>query len=264
MTANAIKKAAEALRIAETNNTACDPIRDGFDTIDTAQKIQAAYAIKRHNHQHWQSTRQASGLKIGLTSSNLQQLLGLQDADYGQLYRDMELDNNATLSLSTFLAPKLEVEWALILGQDIHQPVASIEALKDKVSDIRLAFEIVDSRIANWNVQAMELVADNGVAAGYLLGQSLESIHNTDMLQHTVELKRNDQTIHTLCAADELGDPWQHALWLVNTAITEDLPLRQGQVLLTGTLTPIAELTAGDRWQAYTKGSRPIELHISE
>ncbi|MAZ88608.1 MAG: hypothetical protein CL693_13290 [Cellvibrionaceae bacterium] len=264
MTADAIKQAAETLRIAEDTSTGCNPIREAFSTLETPQRIQTAYAIKRHNHRHWQSTRQASGLKIGLTSALVRQFLGLEKPDYGLLYRDMELDNDGTLSLAKFVAPKLEVEWALILGQNISKPLTSIEALKDKISHICLAFEIVDSRIANWDVQAMELIADNGAGGAYLLSESSVAVNGIDLSQHTVELTHNGETMHSLCASDELGDPWQHALWLVNTAIEEGVSLPQGQVLLTGTLTPIAELNADEHWQASTVGFHPITLKITQ
>jgi len=264
MTADAIKQAAETLRIAENTNTSCPPIREAFGALGAPERIQTAYAIKRHNHRHWQSTRQASGLKIGLTSPMLQQFLGLEKPDYGLLYQDMELDNDGTLSLAKFVAPKLEVEWALILGQNISKPVTSIEALKDKVSHICLAFEIVDSRTVNWDVEAMELIADNGAGGAYLLSENSVTVNDIDLSQHTVELTHNGETMHSLCARDELGDPWQHAVWLVNTAIEEDISLPQGQVLLTGTLTPIAELNAAEHWHADAAGFQPIALNVTE
>ena len=256
--------AAAQLRNAETNNLACEPVRNNFSELSVEEKLQAAYQIKQLNHHHWRTRRQASGAKIGMTSPFVQELFGIDQPDYGNLYQDMQLQSGDNLSLSKLLAPKLEVEWALELKRDITSPIDSIDELMGSVAGVRLAFEIVDSRIQNWDVQALDLIADNGSSGRYLLSAAAIAPSDIDVLQQTVALRRNGELINESAAKDALGNPWEFAQWLTSAYIKMGSPLRQGDLLLTGTITPIQELSPNEIWTVSSPGFTDISLTISE
>lgn len=261
---NAVTEAAQELRIAETDTLACAPIRTKFEELSADQKLHIAYQIKKLNHQHWSTQRQPRGAKIGMTSAFIQEMFGLTQPDYGNLYQDMQLQSGDHLSLSQLIAPKLEVEWALELNQDMDQTPTSLDELMSCVANIRLAFEVVDSRIQHWDVQALDLIADNGSSGRYLVSRDSVKPSAIDLLQQSVTLERDAIEICKSSASESLGNPWDYAQWLIATYIEVGSPLRQGDVLFTGSLTPIQELTANETWTASTPEFGDISLTISE
>jgi 2-keto-4-pentenoate hydratase len=264
MNNTALAEAAAQLRKAETECVACAPVRHYFTELSAEERLQAAYQIKQLNHQHWRTQRQMRGAKIGMTSSFMQELFGITQPDYGNIYQDMRLQSGDCLSLTTLIAPKLEVEWALELNRDITTPINSIDELMDSIANVNLAFEIVDSRILNWDVQALDLIADNGSSGRHLLSSTATAASDIDLLQQTVALRRNGDLVNESAAKDTLGHPWEFAQWLTSAYIKMGSPLRKGDLLLTGTITPIQELSAGEIWTASSAGFTDITLTISE
>lgn len=263
-----IQQAAAQLRTAEGNKLACNPIRNHFSEalreLSSEQKLQVAYDIKQYNHHYGLEKKHSSGIKIGMSSPFIQELFGITEPDYGHLYQEMLLQPNDPLSLSQLIAPKLEVEWALRLNRDIIQPLSSEKELMACIDEIKLAFEIVDSRIKNWDVQAFDLIADNGSSGRYLVGHDSIKPDQIDLLKQPVCLYRNGEIVSEITANENLGNPWEFALWLVAKCIDIGSPLRRGDTLLTGTLTPIQEMSANETWTASTPGLTDLSLSIIE
>lgn len=259
-----IEQAAEQLRAAESNNLPCNPIRDHLSEFGVEQRLQTAYQIKQFNHAHWCSHKQSCGVKIGMTSPFIQQLFDITEPDYGHLYQDMQLQPGNQLSLKQLIAPKLEVEWALTLNRDIVEPLDSAAELMKYVDDIKIAFEIVDSRIKNWDVQAVDLIADNGSSGRYLVSNASIKPSEIDLLHQQVNLRRNGELVSETSADENLGNPWEFALWLASKCIDLGAPLRRGDVLLTGTLTPIQEISVDETWTASVPGLAEVSLTVTE
>ncbi|MGH1374110.1 MAG: 2-keto-4-pentenoate hydratase [Cellvibrionaceae bacterium] len=263
-----IQQAAAQLRAAEENRRACNPLRNHFSEalaeLNAEQRLQAAYAIKQHNHNYWCEHKQSTGVKIGMSSAFVQELFGITEPDYGHLYQDMQLELNDPLPLSQLIAPKLEVEWALKLARDITRAPSSIEDLMGCVDEIALAFEIVDSRISHWDVQAFDLIADNGSSSKYLLSRDTVKPDQIDLLNQPLSLRRNGELVSEVSASESLGNPWEFAHRLVSKSIEMDFPLRRGDLLLTGTLTPIQDIGAEETWLASAPGFTEISLSITQ
>src|SRR5579871_2124233 len=111
----AAQLAAERLRAAY-RGPAIAPLRDLLDPSDAT----AAYAAQTINTRFWRSQgRKVIGRKVGLTSKQVQQQLGVDQPDFGVLFEDMRIADGGTLSRERVLQPKVEGEVALILGQDL-------------------------------------------------------------------------------------------------------------------------------------------------
>ena len=146
-----VSRAALRLRDAARTGHACDPVRDLIGASDVA----AAYAVQRENVQDAASppVRSIVGRKIGLTSPAVQQQLGVDQPDFGVLFDDMGVAGRRRRCRSArLLQPKVEAEIAFVLGADLdgddHRPTQSARPSTTP----SLALEIVDSRIADWDI----------------------------------------------------------------------------------------------------------------
>jgi hypothetical protein len=85
--------------------------------------IEDGYAIQRE----WvklelASGRSIKGRKIGLTSRAMQQASQIDEPDYAPLMDDMFFAADSDMPLERFIAPRVEVELAFILGKPLKGP----------------------------------------------------------------------------------------------------------------------------------------------
>ena len=85
--------------------------------------IEDGYAISRE----WVKTKIAEGRivkghKIGLTSRAMQQASQITEPDYGTLLDDMFFEQGGDIPFTRFIAPRVEVELAFVLGKQLEGP----------------------------------------------------------------------------------------------------------------------------------------------
>ena len=137
----ALLQAAERLRQAQLNGQPCAPLRELIASAqaDLPQQaaIDLAYAVQRHNNQlAIEAGRRPVGHKIGLTSRVVQQQLGVDQPDFGQLFADMARGDGQPIAWTDTLQPKVEAEIALILErpeQSDPQTLQGIHGLIDRL-----------------------------------------------------------------------------------------------------------------------------------
>jgi 2-oxo-hept-3-ene-1,7-dioate hydratase len=69
--------------------------------------------------------RTIKGRKIGLTSRAMQQASQIDEPDYAPLMDDMFFASGGDIPVDRFIAPRVEVELAFILGRALAGPGAS-------------------------------------------------------------------------------------------------------------------------------------------
>src|SRR5699024_11516035 len=52
----------------------------------------------------------------------MQNMLNVNEPDYGHLFDDMELEHNSTIDTKTMIAPKVEAEIGFVLKEDLKGP----------------------------------------------------------------------------------------------------------------------------------------------
>lgn len=219
------------------------PLRDGLEPTDAA----GAYAVQAINTRHWlEQGRTLSGRKIGLTAKAVQVQLGVDRPDFGALFADMRIADGGELLASQVLQPKAEAEVALVLASDLDDPGLTEADLAAAVKDVRVAIEIVDSRIADWKITFADTVADNGSSAFYVLGSQPRALEGLDLWTCGMALEINGEVVSLGAGAACLGHPLKAALWLARTLAELGDPLRTGDVVLTGALGPMVALSPGD------------------
>ncbi len=227
------------------------PLRDGLAPTDEG----AAYEVQTVNTRVWIAEgRRPVGRKIGLTSATVQAQLGVDRPDYGVLFDDMAIDDGGVLGASHVLQPRAEAEVALVLARDLDNPQAGIQDVIGAVAYALPAIEIVDSRIADWQISFADTVADNGSSAFFVLGNEPRSLQGLDLRTCGMVLEVNGATASIGVGAACLGHPLTAAAWLARTLAARGEGLRAGDVVLTGALGPMVSLKVGDTVRASIGG----------
>lgn len=260
MTQDVITQAASRLEEAASTRQACKPVRDLIGETDIA----AAYAIQ----QRLTDNRLAAGAtivgrKIGLTSPAVQQQLGVDQPDFGVLFADMDVTDLAEVPSDRLLQPKAEAEIAFVLAEDLADGELDIDQCRAAVAYAVAAFEIVDSRVANWNIKITDTVADNASSGLYVLGDTQVSLADFEPRAATMRMYADDEVVSEGTGTACLGDPLNALSWLARTARDYGAPLRAGQVVLSGALGPMVPAPPGTRIRAEISGLGTVTATFS-
>ncbi|MEU3100230.1 2-keto-4-pentenoate hydratase [Streptomyces griseoflavus] len=247
----AVSKAAAVLEAAAATKSPCAPVRSLLPQAD----VEAAYAVQRLNVERAVAAgRRPVGRKIGLTSPAVQRQLGVDQPDFGVLFADMAVPQGQPVAPGRLLQPKVEAEVALVLGADLPHREPTVADLLRATAFALPALEIVDSRIAGWDITIVDTVADNASCGLFVLGGTPVPLDRVDLRAVSMTLTKNGGTVSRGTGADCLGSPLTAALWLASTLAGLGDPLKAGDVVLTGALGPMAVAAEGDEFSAHIEG----------
>lgn len=256
----AIVEAASRLAAAAEGRTPCAPVRDLLGTGDlaSAYRVQQMLVDRRRS-----AGSRVTGRKIGLTSPAVQRQLGVDQPDFGVLFDDMDLSGRE-VPTGMLLQPKAEAEIAFVLGADLDSAELTPADVRAAVAHAAPALEIVDSRIAGWDITLVDTVADNASCGLYVLGDTRLTLDEFEPRETTMCMHVNDALVSEGDGAACLGDPLNALLWLARTARSFGDPLRAGQVVLSGALGPMAVVAAGDRVRAEISGLGAVSATFTD
>lgn len=217
---------------------------------NTELTIQDSYKIQLINiEKELASGRKITGKKIGLTSAAMQNLLGVNQPDFGHLLDSMEVKNN-TVPKRTVLQPRAEGEIAFVLKKDISGPNATVEDVIDATDYVCAAIEIVGSRVADWKINIIDTVADNASSGMYVVSDKKIDPKTIDLKKIKMEFYKNGEKINEGCGTDVLGDPAYCVAWLANQLYEFGVVLKKGEVVLSGALSAMLKAEPGDEFKA--------------
>lgn len=194
--------------------------------------------------------RRVVGKKIGLTSKAMQQLLGVPEPDYGHILDDMVVLNGEPVPASQMLQPKCEGEIAFILKRDLVGPGVTAADVLQATAYVVPALEIVDSRVRDWKIKLVDTVADNASSAAVVLGDKLTPVEGLDLRLIGMVLEKNGEIVATGAGAAALGHPASSVAWLANKLMAFDIPLKAGEIILSGALATAPPVAPGDHFRA--------------
>ncbi|MGY1723268.1 2-keto-4-pentenoate hydratase [Blastococcus sp. SYSU DS0533] len=235
-------EAAERLATAARTGVPCAPVRDliGADDVDLAYAVQQRFAGRRRA-----AGARLVGRKIGLTSPAVQRQLGVDRPDFGILFDDMDVSGLAEVPSARLLQPKTEAEIAFVLDADLDGGPLDDRQVRDAVAYAVAALEIVDSRIAGWDITFGDTVADNASSGLFVLGDVRRTLAEVEPVEVAMTLRLGDEVVSEGTGAACLGDPLLALAWLARTARDLGEPLRAGQVVLSGALGPMVATPPG-------------------
>jgi 2-keto-4-pentenoate hydratase len=246
------------LMAARGSGKPCPPVRGLLPPGD----IKAAYAVQAA----WVDGEVAAGAgvvgrKAGLTNPAVQAQLGVDQPDFGTLLSWMDCSGGAPIDAGRLLQPRIEAEVAFILGADLAGPEIGPAEVAAATSAVAPALEIVDSRIAGWDIDIVDTVADNASSGLFVLGPARVPVDMVDLPACAMTMHRartgepgSAGVVSTGSGAACLGDPLLAVAWLATTARDLGRPLRAGEIVLSGALGPVVPVTAGDQYVADIEG----------
>jgi 2-keto-4-pentenoate hydratase len=260
--ADNILAAVARLQNAVTDGIACSPVRDLLVSGDIA----TAYAVQsRLIEARVAAGERIVGRKVGLTNPAVQAQLNVSQPDFGTLLDEMACAEDEPIDIRRLLQPKIEAEVAFILARDLDQ--AETIMASDVVAatrGVRAALEIVDSRVAGWDITIVDTIADNASSGLFVLGRDERPLTALDLAAVHMTLHRGDEVVSTGTGADCLGSPISAVAWLANTARDHGMPLRAGEIVLSGALGPMVPVLAGATYTADVVGLGTVTARFSD
>lgn len=213
--------------------------------------IEDAYAVQLLQvHELLARGRKVLGHKVGLTNARVQKQLGVDQPDYGHLFDDFFFLEHQPIPMSRFLQPRVEPEIAFVLRKPLRGPGVTVAQAIDAVDYVVPSIEIVDSRVADWRITIVDTIADNASSGAVVLGSTPTKLTEVDLRLVGCTFRKNGQVVGTGAGGAVLGSPISSLVWLANTVGALGVTLEAGHVVLPGSLTPVAPVTAGDTFTA--------------
>ncbi|ATP41190.1 2-keto-4-pentenoate hydratase [Solibacillus sp. R5-41] len=230
------------LLTAEQNQNGIQPLTQSLENLT----VKDAYLIQLEtiNEKVAQGHR-ITGKKIGLTSKAMQELLNVDEPDYGHLLSNMEIKDSTTLR-SDYLKPRVEAEVAFFLKAPLKGPNVTVAQVIEATDYIVGSLEIVDSRIENWKIKLLDTIADNASSAKYVLGDVKRDAAQVDLPEIEMDFYKNGTKVNTGKGEDVLGNPAACVAWLVNRLADFNIGMEAGEVILSGALSAALDAEVGD------------------
>lgn len=238
-----IEKYGDELYDALINRKAVAPLtdREADITIEDAYQIQQRMIQRRLD-----AGETIIGKKIGVTSKVVMDMLKVNQPDFGMMTSGMVFNEGESIDTSTMIAPRAEAEVAFVLKSDLMGPGVTAADVLRATDFVVPCFEIVDSRIQDWKIKIQDTVADNASCGVLVLGGRRKSPADIDLALAGMVLEKNGEIISTSTGAAVQGSPVNAVAWLANTLGNLGIGLKAGEVILSGSQSPLVPVKAGD------------------
>ncbi len=209
-------------------------------------EIEDAYRIQ----DLWVEARIAKGArvaghKIGLTSRAMQMASKITEPDYGRILDDALFNDGAQIEAKRFIKPRLEVELAFVMGQDLEGSGIRIYDVMRATEFVVPALEIIDYRTEVPRA-ITDTIADNAAFGAMVVGGRPIRPMDVDIRWVGATLSKNGIIEESGVSAAIMGHPAAGIAWLVAKLHAVGAKLLKGQIVLAGSFTRPVDIAAGD------------------
>jgi 2-keto-4-pentenoate hydratase len=245
---------ADRLFAAERDRAPIAPLVESHPALEAAD----AYRIQLRNVRR--RTAPVVGHKVGLSSLAMQQMMGVDEPDYGHLLADMRLREDVPVDAGRYCYPRVEIEVAFLLGRDLPPDGCTEEDVLAATEAFAPAIELIDSRIVDWRISLADTIADNASSAGFVLGRARVDPATVDVRAIDARLRRGDEEVAQGRSDAVLGDPATAVAWLARTVGRFGVRLRAGHIILPGACARAVDARPGDDFVASFTGLGDVSL----
>jgi 2-keto-4-pentenoate hydratase len=250
---------ADALRDAEVGRRPIPPLRETWPQIDVVD----AYEIQLRNiRRRLQAGATVRGHKVGLSSRAMQEMMGVDEPDYGHLLSDMEVFEDEPVSAGSYCYPRVEVEVAFVLGETLPGAGCTEDDVLRATAYVAPAIELIDSRVRGWNIKIADTIADNASSAGFVLGPQRVRPDALDLTAIDAVLTRNKERVAQGRSDAVLGNPVTAVAWLADKVAGFGVTLEAGHVILPGSVHRAIDVRPGDEFAADFEGFGSVHLNF--
>ncbi len=213
------------------------------------------------------------GWKVAAVTPAQRESLGVPTPIAAPLLRPWMHDASrapAALSAAAFIAPKLECEFAFELARDLPPRPGrgySRDEVRDAIAALRIAVEIVDSRLPR-GLGALAELADAFNNGGFVAGPAIARWHDLDFARIEIVLTRSHDG-----ASDEVargsgkaildGDPFGTVVLLANAPADATRGLAAGDIVTTGSCTGAPFLPGPGEYRADFATLGSVEFSVA-
>ena len=238
---------ARTLATAERDRAPVPPLRDTWPDLDVVD----SYTIQLLNiADRLRNGATVRGHKVGLSSKAMQEMMGVDEPDYGHLLSDMEVFSGIPISVGGYCMPRVEVEVAFVLGQTLPGEGCTEDDVLAATDYVTASIELIDSRITNWDIKIADTIADNASSAGFVLGTTQIDPASLDLTKIEATLLCNGEEVAAGRSDAVLGNPVTAVAWLARKVASFGVTLEAGHVIMPGSVHRAIDARAGDDFEA--------------
>ena len=248
--------AAALLRAAERERAPIAPLTESFPGIDVTD----AYEIQLTNiRRRLADGARVHGHKVGLSSPVMQQMMGVNEPDYGHLLDAMVLGQDAPIPAGRYCYPRIEVEIGYVLGSALPGADCTEADVLAATEYIVPSLELIDSRVRDWRIKLADTIADNASSAGVILGAERKApadlaAAGIDLSDIDAVLYEEDEEIARGNTSAVLGNPTASVAWLARKVADFGVKLEAGHLILPGSCTRAIDARPGTTFRAEFAG----------
>jgi 2-keto-4-pentenoate hydratase len=252
---------ARTLATAERDRAPVPPLRDTWPDLDVVD----SYTIQLLNiRDRLRDGATVRGHKVGLSSKAMQEMMNVDEPDYGHLLSDMEVFAGTPVSVGRYCMPRVEVEVAFVLGRTLPGAGCTEDDVLACTDHVTASIELIDSRITDWNIKIADTIADNASSAGFVLGAARVDPASVDLTRIEAQLLCNGEEVASGRSDAVLGNPVTAVAWLARKVATFQVTLEAGHVIMPGSVHRAIDAHAGDDFEAVFTDLGSVRLSFTE
>jgi 2-keto-4-pentenoate hydratase len=252
---------ARALYEARRDRVQIKPFTDGDPTLGMSD----GYAVQKELVSLLLDDGDAIvGYKVGLTSTPMQQMIGVDSPDFAPILRSTAHADGDSVSLSCLIQPKVEAEIVAVMGSRLQGPGVLVTDAARAIAGVSASVEIVDSRFEDWRIKLADTVADLASNGAFAVSSRMVPLSDVDTRLVGMTLTRNGELVDTGAGAAALGDPIAVVAWLANVLGENGIALEPGHLVMTGALHAAAPMASGDVFRADFDRLGPVTIRVVE
>ena len=243
MNQHLIDQLAEELETARRSVTPIEAVTARYPTVTVEEAYGVQQAIIK---MRTAAGARVIGHKIGLSSKAMQEMLGVNEPDYGHLLDDMLLNSGDSVPAGVLCQPRVEVEVAYVLAQPLPSSACTVADVARCTAYVAASIEIIDSRIADWKIKLEDTIADNASSARIVLSPKMVSPEHLDLATLGANVRINGELVGTGAAGAVLGHPSVAVAWMANKLGSFGVEVAAGEIVLPGSCTRAFDVAPGD------------------
>lgn len=187
-----------------------------------------------------------AGWKVGLTSSAMQAQQKVLEPCFGFLLRSGHLLSGARLAMDELIAPGIENELCLTIGERLVGPNVTFDQARRSIAFVEPALEVAEVR-GDFAVDLNLSIADNAQQKAFVTGDPQPYDCRFPLDQTELDLHFNKASTASATGAEVMGDPMHSVVWLANKLSAYGLALESGMRVMSGSFTRQYAVKRGDR-----------------
>ena len=227
-----------------------------FD-VDTGYRLQLGILDKE-----LRGGASQAGWKVGLTARAIQEQVGFHEPVFGYLLQGGALASEAALDFDDLVAPCVEFELCLEIGERLEGPGVTFEQARAAISGVAPGIEVVERR-GDFIADPALSMADNVQQKAFVTGPFTRPVPHGLVLAGTrARISVNGEVAEEATGAEVLGDPAHSVEWLANRLAGFGKALEKGSLVFSGSFTRQFPINQGDYVEAEFEPFGRVALSI--